>query len=107
MLPFLEDTALAMWALGSIIFVGVAGLKICRASFAGLELLAFGAGFGVLIHGLAGLAIALSPAKQATARGLFLLIWSAAALALWRQRADTHPDGGFLDWRAANVRSTL
>ena len=85
MLPLLEDTALAMWALGSIIFVGVAALKIFRAPFAGLELLAFGAGVGVLIHGLAGLAIALSPAKQATARGLFLLIWIVAALGLWRQ----------------------
>src|SRR5438552_13533726 len=107
MLPLLEDTALAMWALGSIIFVGVAALKIFRAPFAGLELLAFGAGVGVLIHGLAGLAIALSPAKQATARGLFLLIWIVAALGLWRQRASNDLGGRFLDWRAPNVRSTL
>ena len=107
MLPLLEDTALALWALGSIILVGVAGLKIFRAPFAGLELLAFGAGFGVLIHGLAGLAIALSPAKQATARGLFLVIWSVAALGLWRQRAGDGPRGSFPGWREAGVRPTL
>ena len=108
MLPLLEDTALALWALSSILLVGVAGLKIFRAPFAGLELLGFGAGFGVLIHGLAGLAIALSPAKQATARVLFLLLWSVAAVGLWRQRAGGDgPRGSFPGWREAGVRPTL
>jgi hypothetical protein len=108
MLPLLEDTALAIWALSSILFVGVAGLKIFRARFAGLELLSFGAGFGVLVHGLAGLAIALSPAKQTTARILFLVIWSAAAVGLWRQRNDDGASRGiFHGWREDGVRSTL
>ena len=108
MLPLLEDTALALWALSSILLVGVAGLKIFRAPFAGLELFGFGAGFGVLIHGLAGLAIALSPAKQATARVLFLLLWSVAAVGLWRQRAgDDGPRGSFPGWCEAGVRPTL
>ena len=108
MLPLLEDTALAVWALCSILFVGVAGLKIFRARFAGLELLGFGAGFGVLIHGLAGLAIALSPAKQATARILFLLIWTAAAVGLWRQRhAARSLREDPRSWREEGVWSTL
>lgn len=107
MLPLLEDTALAIWALSSILFVGVAGLKICRARFAGLELLSFGAGLGVLIHGLAGLAIALSPAKQTTARVLFLVIWGVMAVALWRQRSGGGPPGSFHFWREPGVRSTL
>jgi hypothetical protein len=108
MLPLLEDTALALWALSSILLVGVAGLKIFRAPFAGLELVGFGAGLGVLIHGLAGLAIALSPAKQATARVLFLLLWSVAAVGLWRQRARGDGSRGrFPAWREAGVRSTL
>lgn len=107
MLPFLEDTALALWALGSIILVGVAGLKTFRPPFRGLELLAFGAGFGVLIHGLVGLAIALSSAKQTTARGLFLLIWSLAALGLWRRRKSDGSRGNFLGWREDGVRPTL
>jgi hypothetical protein len=107
MLPLLEDTALAIWALSSILFVGVAGLKICRARFAGLELLSFGAGFGVLLHGLAGLAIALSPAKQTTARVLFLVLWSLAAVVLWRQRSGGGPSGSFHGWREPGVRSTL
>ncbi len=108
MLPLLEDTALAIWALSSILFVGVAGLKIFRTRFAGLELLSFGAGFGVLIHGLAGLAIALSPAKQTTARVLFLAIWGAAAVCLWRQRSNGGtPHGIFHNWRETGVRSTL
>jgi hypothetical protein len=108
MLPLLEDTALAIWALSSILFVGVAGLKTCRARFAGLELLSFSAGFGVLFHGLAGLAIALSPVKQSTARILFLVIWSAAAVGLWRQRSDGGASRGiFHNWRQTGVRSTL
>jgi|GEM_PF-445428 len=108
MLPLLEDTALAIWALSSILFVGAAGLKIFRARFTGLELLSFGAGFGVLIHGLAGLAIALSPAKQMTARVLFLVIWSAAAVGLWRQRiAGNGSRARFHGWREAGIRPTL
>jgi hypothetical protein len=102
MLPLLEDSALALWALGSIILVGVAGLKIFRAPFAGLELFAFGTGLGVLIHGLIGLAVALSPAKQATAWGLFVVIWSVAVLDLWRQRKGDRPRGNF-----SGVRATL
>jgi hypothetical protein len=77
MLPLLRDIALALYPLGSI---RLAGVKIFRSPFAGFELSAFGAGFGVLIHGLAGLAITLSPAKQAIARGLFLLICGGAGL---------------------------
>lgn len=107
MLPLLEDTALAIWALSSILFAGVAGMKIFRARFAGLELLSFGAGLGVLIHGLAGLAIALSPAKQTTARVLFLVIWSLAAVALWRQRRGGGSPGSFHVWCEPGVRSTL
>jgi hypothetical protein len=108
MLPLLEDTALALWALSSILLVGVAGLKIFRAPFTGLELLGFGAGLGVLIHGLAGLAIALSPAKQATARVLFLVIWGVAALGLWRQRSDGRGlRGSFHGWRETGVGPTL
>lgn len=106
MLPLLEDAALALWALGSIILVGVAGLKIFRAPFAGLELFAFGTGFGVLIHGLVGLVVALSPAKQATAWGLFIIIWGVAALGLWRRCSDGSR-GRFTDWREGGVQPTL
>ncbi len=99
--PLLEDLALALGALGSFAFVGVAGLRAMRAPLAGLELLAFGVGFGVAIHGLIGLAVAFSPAKQATAWSLFALAWSAAAVVLWRQRSS-------LGWRDADgVRPAL
>jgi hypothetical protein len=107
MLPLLEDTALALLALSSIVLVGVAGLKLFRAPFAGFELLAFGTGFGVLIHGLAGLVVALAPAKQATAWGLFLVIWSVAALGLRRRRTVAGSHGSFPDWREVGVRPTL
>jgi len=108
MLPLLEDTALAIWALSSILFVGVAGLKICRARLAGLELLSFSAGFGVLIHGLIGLTIALAPAKQVTARVLFLVIWGAAAAGLWWRRTGGSDSRGKLPgWREAGVRPTV
>jgi hypothetical protein len=106
-LPLFQDIALALCALASIVLVGVGILRIFRAPFSGLELLAFGAGLGVLIHGLIGLAVALSPAKQTTARVLFLVIWTAAALGLRRRSVGNDLRAGSFRWRNSGVRPTL
>src|ERR1041384_7624797 len=107
MLSLFQDIALALFSLASILVVGIAGLKLFRVPLAGLELVAFGAGLGVLIHGLAGLAVALSPAKATAGRIVLFLLWSMAALIWWRFRTAGAARAGFLDWQTFGVRSTL
>ncbi len=95
--PLLADLLLAAWALVSFLLVGVAGLRLlgrmlpdgAAVPAAGsLEEIAFGAGLGVLVHALAGLAIALAPAKGLVAGLLFFLLWAGAlgVLATTRRR---------------------
>src|ERR1041384_8218466 len=103
MLSLFQDIALALFSLASILVVGIAGLKLFRVVLAGLDLVAFGAGLGVLIHGLAGLAIALSPAKQVTARIVLFLLWCVAGLIWWRSRKTGTARAGFLEWQTPGV----
>src|ERR1051325_4634739 len=107
MLSLLQDIVLALFSLASILVVGIAGLKLFRVALTDLDLVAFGAGLGVLIHGLAGLAMALSPAKQVTARIVLFLLWCVAGLIWWRSRKTGTARAGFLEWQTSGVRSTL
>ena len=82
-------------------------MRVVRPSSTGVPLLAYGGGFGVLIHGLIGLAVALSPAKQATACGLLVLAWSGSVLTLYRALRIDSSVRKPLGWCRLKVAPTL
>ena len=88
MLTLAADLGLALVALLSFVFVGLAVLRWWRLSPAGLETLAVAAALGVLMHALAGLAVAVCPAKGLTAWTMFVLLWGGSAWSLWARRGE-------------------
>ena len=59
MSPLLADYLILLWVVASVVFVGVA-LCVRFTRLQGLELIAYGAGAGVLAHAIVGLFIALA-----------------------------------------------
>ncbi len=78
------DLVLAAGVSASVLGVGVACLPSRRFALTGAELLAFGAGAGVLAHGLAGLVVALLPEKRLAAAAALGVLWAGAAWRLTR-----------------------